>query len=486
MDDNQKGRAYDFVISVPWAIREGKLHEILAIAAREGDGVEALRAKLGRPLDNAQNVENRDGVALIPITGPIFPRANLFTEMSGATSIEMVAQDFNTALAAPSVKAIILNIDSPGGQVNGINEFANMVYNARGVKPIGAYIRSEGASAAYWIASAADEIVADPTAILGSIGVVAVLPDPGKRAKDLTFVSANAPNKRLDPQTNAGAAAVQKEIDAIEAVFVSSVARNRGISAETVMSDFGAGGVETGQAAVDAGLADRLGSLESMIADMKKREPGMPARQPMNRGAMGAPREIDMADTQEKKSLMSRMAAALGLGEEPPAAVAIQPLAIALPSADAPPQLSASDIELAKLRAELARRDDVAATERETRITAEVDALVAKHSDKFGKEAAGLFRGQIQAAKMANDGAQVTGLDALASAMPPIGPTDRLPAGGPSADVIAAGLQPMSADAAHFEVLKRLTAAGSKVTDSDWQAKYLSMTAQVRAEGSHA
>ncbi|KEZ65412.1 hypothetical protein C5I_0136090, partial [Pseudomonas syringae pv. syringae FF5] len=110
----------------------------------------------------------RNGVAIIPVVGPVFRYANLFTEISGATSTQVLATDLQSALDDPSIKSIILNIDSPGGVAAGINELADQIHAGRARKRIVAYVGGTGASAAYWLASAASEIVIDETALLGS------------------------------------------------------------------------------------------------------------------------------------------------------------------------------------------------------------------------------------------------------------------------------------------------------------------------------
>jgi signal peptide peptidase SppA len=245
---------------------------VLTIANRENDDPEAVEAQLGRPLDNTRTVSVRNGVASIPIEGPIFRRANLFTEISGGASVEIIARDLNKALDDQSVRAVMLVIDSPGGEVNGINELADMLYAARGRKPITAYVEGVGASAAYWIASAADEVVADATAALGSIGVIMTMRDPSKTsARDIEFVSSQSPNKNPNPATESGRSQIQSIVDSLADVFVSTVARNRSVSRETVLSDFGQGGILIGQKAVDAGLADRLGSYEQVLAELSDR-----------------------------------------------------------------------------------------------------------------------------------------------------------------------------------------------------------------------
>lgn len=258
-------RVLDFIASEPWAITPEALELIDGIAQRTNEKPEAVAAKLGRPLMNTRNVEMRNGVAVIPVAGPIFRYANIFTEISGATSIEMLALDFQVALDDPSVESIVLNIDSPGGMASGVAEFADMVRAAD--KPVTAYIGSLGASAAYWIAAAADTIVVNKAAEVGSVGVVmGMRVNIDKNVRE--FVSSQSPQKRPDPETDTGRRELQARVDALAQVFVDSVAQYRGVSVETVLNDFGRGGVKLGEAAVGAGMADGLGSLESVIAGL--------------------------------------------------------------------------------------------------------------------------------------------------------------------------------------------------------------------------
>jgi capsid assembly protease len=253
----------------PWAITETALQTILEIAARENESPQAVAAKLGRNLQNTYSVMERDGVAIIPVTGPLFRYANLFTAISGASSYELIARDFNVVLENPQIKGIILDIDSPGGEVNGVSELSNMVYAARGKKPVVAYASGDAASGAYWIASAADEIVVSETSALGSIGVVGVY--RGKNAapnSDVEIVSSQSPHKRLDPQTDEGRARLQLRIDSMADVFIGAIARNRDVAGEIVQTHYGGGDVMIGARAVEAGLADRVGSLEQLIQEL--------------------------------------------------------------------------------------------------------------------------------------------------------------------------------------------------------------------------
>jgi ClpP class serine protease len=248
-----------------WAIQTEAFQNIFSIAGREGEGPEAVAAKLGRPLQNTRSVEMRDGVAVVPVTGPIFRYANLFSEISGATSLDILARDFNRALDDPSVKAIVLNIDSPGGQANGIAEFAQMVNRAR--KPVTACIGGMGASAAYWIAAAAQEVVIASTAMVGSIGAVVGV-DTSRPAGVVEIVSSQSPGKRPDVTTPEGRKQIQTRIDALAQVFIEDVATYRGVSLQKVLADFGQGDVRLGADAVRLGMADRVSTFEELLAGL--------------------------------------------------------------------------------------------------------------------------------------------------------------------------------------------------------------------------
>jgi ClpP class serine protease len=160
--------------------------------------------------------------------------------------------------------------------VNGVSEFAQMVRAGTRVKPVTAYVGGMAASGGYWIASAASSILVADTAVLGSIGVVV-----GMYVEDdetyVEIVSTQSPGKRPNVRTTEGRAQIQSDVDALANVFINTVARNRSVMAERVLSDFGRGGVLIGQAAVDAGMADGVSTLEALIAQRaRKPEPPRP------------------------------------------------------------------------------------------------------------------------------------------------------------------------------------------------------------------
>lgn len=266
MSDKRPSRVMDYILSVPWAITSEWLGVIYGVADRAAKlDPKAIESEFGRPLENTRRVTIRNGVATVPLSGPLFRYANLFTQISGASSLEVFATDFSAALKDQQVGAILLAVDSPGGEVNGTAEVAELIYrarSARGGKPLVAHISGTGASAAYWIASAVDEIVVSETALVGSIGTVVRLYKDPKNADAIEIVSSQAPKKPMDPETKAGRESIQQVLDDLADVFINTVARNRGVSREDVLSDFGQGDVLVGRKAALAGMADRVGTFE--------------------------------------------------------------------------------------------------------------------------------------------------------------------------------------------------------------------------------
>jgi len=253
------------LINEPWLIQEDYLVKMIEIAKGYGD-VGAVETKRSRPLEQTAQAFVRDGVAHIPVMGPIFPRANIFTEISGGVSISTLAKDFQVALDDPDVSSIILDIDSPGGAVTGTNEMADIIRAAGAQKDVTAYVSGTAASGGYWLASSAPEVVIDATARVGGIGVVVAY--PGKTEEDSVEIwNSASPNKRIDVSTEEGKKVVLTELNAIADVFIGSVAKFRGVLPDKVISSFGKGSVLVGQNAVDVGMADRLGSFESLLAE---------------------------------------------------------------------------------------------------------------------------------------------------------------------------------------------------------------------------
>lgn len=264
-DAPRRASAFDLVASTPWAILPAMLETISAIALRENESVDALEARLGRPLQNTRNVTVRDGVAVIPITGPVMRYGNMFSQISGAVSLDVLARDFSAADADPMVKAIVLDLNTPGGQANGVSDFAAMIRGAS--KPVTAFVE-QAASAGYWMAAAAKEVVISKTGEVGSIGAVYSIDASRRNAGVIEIVSSQSPNKRPDVTTSEGRALLQARVDKWAEAFISDVAAGRNTTPEDVLARFGQGDMRMGQEAVDAGMADRVATLEEVIAGL--------------------------------------------------------------------------------------------------------------------------------------------------------------------------------------------------------------------------
>ncbi|WP_316202983.1 MULTISPECIES: S49 family peptidase [unclassified Bradyrhizobium] len=267
---------FDAALTANWAIDESALRQIMEIAAREDRlDPQMLEAYRAQELARAERATVRDGVAIIDVTGPLFKRANLMTAFCGATAYETVRRDLQTAMDNASVRAILLNIHSPGGEAAGVAELASAIHDTRGRKPIVAYAGDQAASAALWTAVAADEFFVGPTASVGSLGVVAGYrdtsgQDAARGVKTYEFVSSQSPYKRVDLNTREGRDRVQARVDSMAAVFVETVAKYRGKSVDHVLEHFGQGDVLIGQAAVAAGMADGIATFEQVLASLAR------------------------------------------------------------------------------------------------------------------------------------------------------------------------------------------------------------------------
>lgn len=269
------------IINAPWAISAEMLDEIQSIYLTHMRGekidVAAVEARLGRPLANEPApYELVDGVALVNMTGVLAKRANLFSQISGGTSTQLVIRDIRQAVADSSVRAITLCIDSPGGTVDGTQTLASEIKAARAAKPVVAFASGTMASAAYWAGSAAEAIyIADYTTNVGSIGTLLKRLDTSSAdaaagiKKHSIFAGKYKVAGGSDaPMTPEEHAYLQAQVDYTCTLFVDDVAAHRGVSVEKVLSDMADGRVFIGQQAIDAGLVDGVSTLDDLIAKL--------------------------------------------------------------------------------------------------------------------------------------------------------------------------------------------------------------------------
>ena len=314
-----------------WAITDPMYDEIRTIydAHMRGEkiDVKGVEARIGRPLQNERRAyQVIDGVALISMSGVIGPKANLFMDISGGTSAQLLRNDILTARQDPKVKAGILYADSPGGNVLGIAEGATAWRAFAEEKPAVTFSDGTLASAAYWWGSAASKVlISGPMVNVGSIGVRTEHIDTSMRdaasGVKRTVIKAGrykaAGDGPLDPKTLEYR---QAQVDYLYTLFIDAVAANLGVDAETVLEDMADGRVFIGQQAIDAGLVHGFSTLEDLLAQM--------AEDPLSI----APLRIQGGAMPPKKPRPARASASL-----PPASAAAGAAAAgALPKEDAP------------------------------------------------------------------------------------------------------------------------------------------------------
>lgn len=256
-----------------WAIRPEFLQSMMAAPLC---GQEKTPKAAGMDLEdiplNACSVSEVVGdTGIIRIFGVIEQRASLFSAIFGGTAIEDLVEALNIFVADGNVKQIKLILDSPGGQIAGVQALSDAIYAARAVKPILAYVNSQACSAAYWLASAASRIVlSSATDILGSIGVVAMHQDISEKERQegikTTEIVAGKYKRQATPYlplSEEGRKGLQSQVNYMYGIFVDQVSRNRGVPVEKVLSDMAEGRLFIGQQAVAAGLVDSIdGVLE--------------------------------------------------------------------------------------------------------------------------------------------------------------------------------------------------------------------------------
>jgi signal peptide peptidase SppA len=261
-----------------WAVDAMKLEAIVGFltlqAAGEKFTAEQIEAKIAP--QTARAVARREGaVAIVPMRGVIANRMPLVTETStgGGASSEQIGAQLRQALDDESVKAIIIDCDSPGGNVQGTDEVSAMIAANRGGKPIVAQIAGDCASAAYWACASCDEIVMNGSSEIGSIGVYTVHDDISAALEKLgvkkaligagKFKAEMAPFHALSDEARDY---TQSRVDAYYDMFVGRVATGRNVDTDAVRNGFGQGRMVGAGQALKMRMADRIGTMQDTLA----------------------------------------------------------------------------------------------------------------------------------------------------------------------------------------------------------------------------
>jgi signal peptide peptidase SppA len=264
------------VFDTPLLIAPQKLEIILGVLAPHlGLEIPAPLAAAGpeRPARKPYEV-TPDGIAIIQIEGTLVHKSYGLDAFSGLRSYVDLQEEIEDAATDPAIGAILLELDSPGGEVAGVFDLADTIYSARAAKPVFAVANSDAFSAAYLLASGARYIYAGRTSGLGSIGVIVTHLDVSESDQKLgykyTIIHAGARKADFNPHAplaDEARAVIEAEVDRTYQLLVGSVARNRGLAESDIRQTQAA--LYFGGDAVAARLADRLGTRQDALTDLR-------------------------------------------------------------------------------------------------------------------------------------------------------------------------------------------------------------------------
>jgi len=266
------------LFNVPLMIHPGKAEVIMAsladrlgissISRLQSNGLQPRAMEDDEDFRSPGRSERRgyevvEGVAVIEVSGTLVQKLGTLTPYSGMTGYDGIRQNVLSAIADPKVRGLLLDIDSPGGEVAGCFDLVDTIYRARGTKPIWATLDESAYSAGYAIASAADRITVPRTGGTGSIGVIAMhidwsaaIKDMGAKVTIITHGDRKADGHPEIPLSDEALAAFQSDINTMGDLFVKTVARNRNIPEQKVRDQQAA--TYLGGDGVSQGLADAV------------------------------------------------------------------------------------------------------------------------------------------------------------------------------------------------------------------------------------
>ena len=268
------------IMTSPWMIAREKLAEIRGIYQTHMQGekidIKAIESQLALAIGEKKErgeYDIQNGIAIIPVKGVVEKSPSFFSFFFDSASTTDIAIMFRDALANADVESILLDVDSPGGTVDGTQELAELIYSARGQKPIIAYTDGMMASAAYYIGAAADKIyISGDMPDIGSIGVAMMHLDYSKADEQYGYKETDiyaGKYKRIatgnKPLSDEGKAYLQDQVDYIYSIFVNDVAKYRGRSVEDVLENMADGKIFIGRQALDAGLVDGIVALDEIV-----------------------------------------------------------------------------------------------------------------------------------------------------------------------------------------------------------------------------
>lgn len=246
----------------PWAITETELQSVIKMIDKFD--IKAVRVS-EYATTSAQRVQIINNIAVLSIKGSIFRYSNILTDYFNLTTVDNLISDVDYIKNLKGISGVIIYADSGGGQANGISEAAGIIKSIN--LPMKTYIAGSCASACYWLSSVSNEIIINNTGIAGSIGAMLEVVDDTQLLekygiRKTVYKSEVSPNKNSEDE-------LQTLVNRLGEEFVFDVAKNRKVSFDTVINNFGKGGLFVGKDAVTAGLADKVGTFEEVLSSFQ-------------------------------------------------------------------------------------------------------------------------------------------------------------------------------------------------------------------------
>jgi len=274
----------DFIDGQQWAIKAEVLEGFVQLLELRSTGadLESFAAKMSGASQQHRAAKAQGTTAIVPVDGTLSKRTFGFD--CGATYAG-IREAIQTALDDPSVSNILLDVDSPGGTVSGASELADYIAQADKIKPVYAYTDGLMCSAAYWLACAARQITAAPTATVGSIGVLATHTDRSARDQSagikrtmITAGSHKAIGHDAAPLDDKSRAVIQGNLDKLYGIFTDTVAANRNLTTDDA-EQWADGKVFLAADAKAQGLVDEVGTRDNLLAKISHQEDPMDLKQ---------------------------------------------------------------------------------------------------------------------------------------------------------------------------------------------------------------
>lgn len=297
--------------SEPWAIEKTKLIAIANFLAKKSAGGDVPAEEIARITQKTEKEVRRSegAVAILPIQGVIAEKSGMMEEISGGASVQRIGAQFRSLVNDPEVAAIVLDVNSPGGVARSVSELAAEIRDSRGAKPIVAQVNSTAASAAYWLATSADEIVVSPSGQAGSIGVFASHQDISEAMaregiKETLVYSSKLKvlGNSLEPLSQDARDVIQRNVDFLASMFVTDVAAGRKTTVKDVNENFGQGLMFNANELVKRGMADRIGTMSDTLARF-----GVVVNRVAHNARQSAPTQAQVAMVDDTIAKMNRI-----------------------------------------------------------------------------------------------------------------------------------------------------------------------------------